>query len=186
MHDTRTHPGVSGAAFSWVRNRRPPSDEKPRGLVGLLIGLGVLAGVTGFAVGAALNQRSLPYLHATLVALAWAAPFFVFGDAAWRGATPRTYGIIQSLGISGTILSGFIVFLLPRMNFTEGTPPSVPLADAARYYAIFVPLLAANIALIVLGRSEEERIHGEVAYGYWSYKWTVGILSAYYMLTATI
>lgn len=169
---------------SWVRSDGSAAVEKPTALIALLVVLGVLAGGTGLLVGGGINDGAR-VAHGVLVGLAWAMPYFAGAVVSWYGATPWWYRLIRVLGYWGTVVAGWMLLAVPHLSFPfapEGGRPR----DLGSLYLTCLPLLVANVAVILLARSEELRFYREVSYSWWTWKWTAAGVVVYYLLTATL
>ena len=84
--------------------------------------------------------------------------------------------------LAGAALRG----IHPAYPLRRRPPPQVPVGQQVAYYGIFGALLIANLAVFFIGRSEEERLYGELTRSYWSYKWTVALAAGYFVATLAL
>ena len=167
---------------SWIRDDGTAALEKPTTLVALLTVLGLLAGGVGLLAGASIHDTVRP-LHAALVCIAWSVPYLFSATYVWQGADTFWYGILQVLGFWGAMITGWMLVVLPRLGFPFAAEGGRSTDGDGVFFLVFVPLFFANVAMLVLARSEERRFYGEVPRTYRQWKWMSFGVVMYYLLT---
>jgi hypothetical protein len=165
---------------SWlprIDSEGSPESRRPRLLVALLLGFGVLAGVTGGGIGSAINDDRI--LPGVIAAMLWAAPYFLSALFCWYGADRFWYALPQGLGIWGAVIAGGALYWLPQI----GNPGGGPSAPMGSLLWILPALLIGNATIFVTARGEARRhARDDDSLLYWVY----ALLPIWYLMTVLV
>ena len=138
-------PMSDGFRPSWHRHVDPdgcPIYQRPALLLTTLIAFGLLAGVTGLALGSALHGDSI--LGGIPAGLLWASPYLFAASLCWEGPGRRRLVLSQALGVWGAFLPGFALFWLVRLGGLSGSNSN----DMGTLVALLIALFAGNAMIV--------------------------------------